>query len=77
MRKKDTGGIYAMKALKKKTLVMKKQLKYAISEANVLKMTSHPFILNLLFAFQVYLNNLIFYKTIKDKGIFIFGHRLL
>lgn len=43
---------YALKALKKKTLIVKKQLKYAISEANVLKKANHPFIINLHYAFQ-------------------------
>lgn len=32
---------------------MKKQLRYAISEANVLKMSKHPFVLALHYAFQV------------------------
>jgi serine/threonine protein kinase len=41
-----------LKALKKKTLVSKRQLKYAIAEANVLKQASHPFIVNLHYAFQ-------------------------
>lgn len=44
--------MYALKALKKKTLIVKKQLKYAISEANVLKKANHPFIINLYYAFQ-------------------------
>lgn len=32
---------------------MKKQLRYAISEANVLKISDHPFVLGLHYAFQV------------------------
>jgi serine/threonine protein kinase len=47
-----TNKMYALKALKKKTLILKKQLKYAISEANVLKKANHPFIINLHYAFQ-------------------------
>lgn len=47
-----TGEIYALKALKKKTLIIKKQLKYALSEANVLKKVDHQFIINLHYAFQ-------------------------
>ena len=54
VRKKDDGQIFAMKALKKRTLIMKKQLRYAISEANVLKMSNHPFVLGLHYAFQVF-----------------------
>ncbi|CAD8176434.1 unnamed protein product [Paramecium pentaurelia] len=52
VKHKEDGGIFAMKALKKKTLILKKQIKYAITEANVLKMCKHPFILGLHFAFQ-------------------------
>lgn len=37
VRKKDNNNIYAMKALKKRNLIIKKQLKYAVTEANVLK----------------------------------------
>ncbi|CAD8094423.1 unnamed protein product [Paramecium sonneborni] len=49
---KTDGGIFAMKALKKKTLIQQKQIKYAITEANVLKSCKHPFILGLHYAFQ-------------------------
>ncbi|CAD8181669.1 unnamed protein product [Paramecium octaurelia] len=52
VKHKADGGQFAMKALKKKTLILKKQIKYAITEANVLKMCQHPFILKLHFAFQ-------------------------
>ncbi|CAD8085494.1 unnamed protein product [Paramecium primaurelia] len=52
VKHKEDGGTFAMKALKKKTLILKKQIKYAITEANVLKMCKHPFILGLHFAFQ-------------------------
>ncbi|KAL4442189.1 hypothetical protein ABPG74_009207 [Tetrahymena malaccensis] len=44
-KKKDSGNIYAIKALKKRPLIMKRQLRYAVTEANVLKMCNHPFIL--------------------------------
>jgi hypothetical protein len=55
VKKRDTGRIYAMKALKKRNLIIKKQLRYAVTEANVLKMANHPFILPLDFAFQVFI----------------------
>jgi hypothetical protein len=42
-----------MKALRKRTLLLKKQMKYAISEANILKNSKHPFILGLHYCFQV------------------------
>ena len=47
-----TGNLYALKALKKKNLILQKQLKYAIIEANILKQANHSFIVNLHFAFQ-------------------------
>jgi len=51
--KKDTKKIYAMKALRKRNLILKNQLRYAVTEANVFKTTDHPFVLSLHFAFQV------------------------
>jgi serum/glucocorticoid-regulated kinase 2 len=50
--KKDDQKLFAMKALKKKTLIVKNQLKYAITECNVLKSVNHPFVLSLHYAFQ-------------------------
>lgn len=41
-----------MKALKKRNLIIKRQLRFAITEANVLKNCNSPFILGLYFAFQ-------------------------
>jgi serine/threonine protein kinase len=41
-----------MKILNKKKLMAKKQLKYAVSETNILKKVSHPFIVTLHFSFQ-------------------------
>jgi len=43
---------YAMKVLKKAFLVKNNHLKYAISECNILKQSSHPFVLKLHYAFQ-------------------------
>ncbi len=51
--KKGTNKVYAMKALKKHNLIVKNQLRYAVTEANVLKQASHPFVLQLHYAFQV------------------------
>ena len=42
----------AMKVQNKKTLLKKKQLKYAVSEANIMKQFDNPFIVKLLYAFQ-------------------------
>jgi len=42
----------AMKVLSKQFLVKNNHLKYAISEANILKRASHPFVLKMHYAFQ-------------------------
>ena len=44
--------IYAMKVINKRYLIRNNQLKYAITECNVLKQTDSPFIVTLHFAFQ-------------------------
>lgn len=41
----------AMKVLNKANLVKNKHLKYAISEANILKRCTHPFVLKMHYAF--------------------------
>ena len=51
-RYKKTGLSYALKVLNKKKLFAKKQLKYAVGEANILKRLNCPFIVKLHFAFQ-------------------------
>ena len=43
---------YAMKVQNKINLIKKKNLKYAVGEANIMKKTKHPFILQLHYAFQ-------------------------
>ena len=52
-RKKNTNAIYALKVLRKRQMINKKQVRYASSELNILKKMNHPFILNLYFSFQV------------------------
>lgn len=60
VKKKEGEKIFAMKALKKRDLIIKKQLRYAVTEVNVLKRCNHPFVLTLHYAFQVSLLNIIF-----------------
>lgn len=43
---------YALKVLNKKKLMMKKQMKYAVGEANILKKVDCPFIIKLHYSFQ-------------------------
>ena len=44
--------VYAMKVLNKNFLLNNNQLKYAISECNILKQANFPFIINLHYSFQ-------------------------
>lgn len=53
VKKKDDGKLYAMKVLKKRNLVVKKHLKYALTEMNILKTCEHPFIIKIYYSFQV------------------------
>lgn len=43
---------FALKVLSKKKLTAKKQLKYAVGEANILKKMNCPFVITLHYAFQ-------------------------
>jgi len=53
-RKKSSNEVYALKVLKKKQIINRNQVKYALAEANILKKMNHPFVINLFFSFQVY-----------------------
>lgn len=52
VRKKDSGKIFAMKVLKKATLVARKQVAHTRTERKVLEDISHPFVCHLKYAFQ-------------------------
>jgi len=80
VKKKLDEKVYAMKALKKRDLIIKKQLRYAVTEVNVLKRCNHPFVLTLHYAFQVFFitkENLFFKEISSDTTICLFGSRLL
>ena len=49
---KSNGNIYAMKVINKKYLIRNQQLRYAVTECNVLKQINHPYIITLHYAFQ-------------------------
>jgi len=79
VRKKGVEGqLFAMKVLKKRDLIIKKKLRYAITETKILKSCNHPFILQIHYSFQV-IKNISFFKIVyyKDAQKFLFGHRLL
>jgi len=52
VRKKDTGKIYAMKVLNKKTIIERNELAHTQAEKNILQKLIHPFLVNLVYAFQ-------------------------
>jgi len=49
---KGTEEIFAMKIINKKYLIKNQQLRYAVTECNVLKSATNPFIITLHYAFQ-------------------------
>lgn len=51
-RKKATGDIYAIKALKKQEMLGKNQLNHVMTERNALAASSNPFVVKLFYAFQ-------------------------
>ncbi|EFA78686.1 protein kinase 2 [Heterostelium album PN500] len=52
VKKKDDNKIYAMKVLRKDAIIARKQVNHTKSEKSILQCISHPFIVNLHFAFQ-------------------------
>lgn len=52
VRHKQTKQIFAMKVINKKQLIKNQQLRYAVTECNVLKQIDHPFIIKLHYSFQ-------------------------
>lgn len=52
VRKKDNGRIYAMKVLNKKTIIERNELAHTQAEKNILQKLVHPFLVNLVYAFQ-------------------------
>lgn len=52
VKKKDTGRIYAMKVLKKKSVIAANAVKHTMTERNVMRKMSHPFVVGLRFSFQ-------------------------
>lgn len=52
VRKKDTGKIYAMKTLSKAKIKRDNKVENILYERAILSMVSHPFIIQLRYAFQ-------------------------
>ena len=54
VKHKSTSKYYAMKVLSKSRFSSENLMKYAMAERNILSSTNHPFIVNLIFAFQTH-----------------------
>ena len=52
VKKNDDDQIYAMKVLKKKSMIKRNQVEHIKTERKVLELVNHPFIINLKYAFQ-------------------------
>jgi serine/threonine protein kinase len=52
VRKKDSGCIYAMKVIKKENVIKRNAVKHTMAENRILKSLTHPFLVNLKYAFQ-------------------------
>eukprot|EP00013_Stygamoeba_regulata_P015049 CAMPEP_0177681830 /NCGR_PEP_ID=MMETSP0447-20121125/30932_1 /TAXON_ID=0 /ORGANISM="Stygamoeba regulata, Strain BSH-02190019" /LENGTH=476 /DNA_ID=CAMNT_0019191287 /DNA_START=108 /DNA_END=1538 /DNA_ORIENTATION=- len=63
VRKIDTGKIYAMKVLNKKTIIERNELEHTKAEKSILQKLVHPFLVNLNYSFQT-----------KDKLYFIMDY---
>lgn len=51
-RKKSTGDIYAIKVVKKSSLIEKNQMDFIANERNILAFTDNPFVVKLYYSFQ-------------------------
>ena len=52
MKKKDNGQVLALKVMKKQYLISNHQIKYAVSEAQIMKTLNHPYLMKLVYSFQ-------------------------
>lgn len=50
-KKRDSGQLLALKVMKKQYLISNHQIKYAVSEAQIMKTLDHPYLLKLIYAF--------------------------
>jgi hypothetical protein len=53
VRRKDNGAVFAMKSLRKKDLIARRQTQRTMVERRILSTIDHPFIVSLKYAFQV------------------------
>ena len=51
VKKRDSGVIYAMKSMSKKQLISNNQVRYAVTEAQIMKQLDHSYVLKLMYTF--------------------------
>jgi len=51
VRRKESGKVYAMKSMSKKQLIQNHQVKYAVTEAQIMKKLDHSYVLKLMYTF--------------------------
>ena len=54
VKKKDNDKLYAMKILKKKAIIARRQIEHTKAERRILESLQHPFCMSLRYAFQTF-----------------------
>lgn len=52
VEKKDSKEVYALKSLRKEEIIDKEQIEHTKTEKMILEHVNHPFLVNLVYAFQ-------------------------
>ena len=52
VRKRDTGAVYAMKVMRKETIIEREQTDYMRAERDILTVIHHPYVVTLRYSFQ-------------------------
>jgi serine/threonine protein kinase len=69
-RKKRTNDLYAVKVLKKETMIQKNQVKHIQAERNILARTNNDFVIKMYYAFQSKVDRISFHLK-KSRNTFI------
>ncbi len=73
VEKKDSKEVFALKSLRKEEIIDKDQIEHTKTEKMILEHVNHPFLVNLVYAFQtpekiffvMYKIEYIFFKSLK------------
>lgn len=72
VEKKDTGEWFAMKSIRKEDIIQKDQLEHTRTEKMILEHVNHPYLVNLMYAFQT--PSKLFFVMQFCKGGELFQH---